>query len=292
MANSLIIDCDMLFRGISALHNLVIVRHKAAKIIQVESKLISKADRVKKLYADSKTLFGAKVKEVKGKKAVAPVKPPIDDEPANDNDMKSEIYWMCHHVPEVQDFTAPKTTKGKKKKEASVKADKNVSAPLKAEKKKTIDAPVAQKKPSAPKKKTKAVEFAPELPDSLTKLQNALPDVSAEIKSALNSVLNLKPADADIKLDEHDIPFSSQQLTQITNFPLVMNKSKIISSFRDIEQKPFYLPSVSKILQATMPESQRNALIQWKQLKISELGLAGFEAMQKCKSSSASALIS
>lgn len=263
----------MCFRGISALHNLVIVRHKSAKIIQVESKLISKADRVKKLYADSKTLFGAKVKEAKGKKAAVQVKPPVDDEPANDNDMRSEIYWMCHHVPEVQDFTAPKVTKGKKKKEEPVKADKN----------KTVDLPVTQKKLAATKKKIKAVEFSPELPDSLTKLQDALPDVSAEIKNTLNSVLNLKQADADIKLDEHDIPFSSQQLTQITNFPLVMNKSKIISSFRNIEQKPFYLPSVSKILQATMPESQRNALIQWKQLKISELGLAGFEAMQKCK---------
>lgn len=279
----------MHFRRISALHNLVIVRHKAAKIIQIESKLISKADRVKKLYADSKSLFGAKVKEVKGKKAATQVKPPIDDEPVNDNDMKSEIYWMCHHVPEVQDFTAPKATKGKKK-EASVKAEKKKEVPAKVVKNKIIDVPVAAKKPAAAKKKTKAIEFAPELPDSLTKLQNALPDVSAEIKSTLNSVLNLKPVDADIKLDETEIPFSSQQLTQITNFPLVMNKSKIISSFRDIKQKPFYLPSVSKILQATMPESQRNALIQWKQLKISELGLAGFEAMQKCELGTRSSL--
>lgn len=267
----------MNLRRISALHNLVIVRSKGTKIVQVESKLISKATRVKKLYADSKTLFGAKVKEVKGKKAVAQVKPPVDDEPVNDNDLKSEIYWLCHHIPEAQDFSVVKTSAAKKKK------TKDEPAPVKATKKKKVDVPVTQKEPSAAKKKTKTVEFAPELPDSLTKLQNALPDVSAEIKSTLNSVLNLKQSDADIKLDEHDIPFSSQQLTQIINFPLTMNKSKIISSFQTIEQKPFYLPSVSKILQATMPESQRNALIQWKQLKISELGLEGFEIMQKCK---------
>lgn len=267
----------MNFRGISALHNLAIVRNKATKIVQVESKLISKADRVKKLYADSKTLFGAKVKEVKGKKALSQVKPPVDDEPVNDNDLKSEIYWMCHHVPDVQDFSVAKTTKGKKKK------TKDEQAPVKVTKKKKADVPLTQKEPSAAKKKTKAVEFTPELPDSLNKLHDALPDVSAEIKGTLNSVLNLKQPDADIKLDEHDIPFSSQQLTQITNFPLTMNKSKIISSFQNIEHKSFYLPSVSKILQATMPESQRNALVQWKQLKISELGLEGFEAMQKCK---------
>lgn len=268
----------MSFRRIGALHKLVIVRSKVTKIVQIESKLISKADRVKKLYADSKTLFGAKVKEAKGKKAATQVKPPVDDEPVNDNDLKSEIYWMCNHVPEVQDFSVVKTTKAKKKK------TKDEPVPVKASKKKKADVSVTQKEPSVAKKKTKAVELlAPELPDSLIKLQNALPDVSAEIKSTLNSVLNLKQPDADIKLDEHDIPFSSQQLTQITNFPLTMNKSKIITSFQNIEQKPFYLPSVSKILQATMPESQRNALIQWKQLKISELGLEGFETMQKCE---------
>ena len=277
------------FRRINVLHNLISFRYKTVRISQIESKTISKADRIKKLYKDSKTLYGAKIKE-KGKKvAVVPVD---DDEVKNDKDMSSEIYWMCLHVPEVQDFTEPAKLKIKKKKNVEVDLEalpgkpKKAKAPKASQKKLDIEevakpTVVKEKKTTKPKP-TKTIAFAPELPDSLTKLHNALPDVSAEIRSAFNSALNIKSADD--KPDEPEIPFGIQQLNEIPNFPLVMSKSKIIASFeKPAGVRPLYLPSVSKILQATMPESQRNALVQWKQLKISELGLEGFEIMQKCE---------
>lgn len=41
------------------------------------------------------------------------------------------------------------------------------------------------------------------------------------------------------------------------------------------------VPSVGKILQATMSDSARNALMQWKLAKVEELGVDGFEKLQK-----------
>lgn len=42
------------------------------------------------------------------------------------------------------------------------------------------------------------------------------------------------------------------------------------------------MPSVGKVLQATMPDSSRRALMKWKLTKIAELGEDGFNELQRC----------
>lgn len=206
---------------------------------------------MKTLYMESSILYGAKIKEEKGKKK----QKAKTDVLVETNDLSSEMYWLLNHTPE-----APLWKPSKEAKKASNKS-------LNVEKK-SLD---VEKTSLKKEKLIKKIE----LPETLNK--------SAEIKSTLNSALNIKPLfqDIDDKV-EQEIPFGSQQLSEIVNFPMFLNKSKTINAFEAIK-RPIYLPSVSKILQATMPESQRNALIQWKHLKIAELGLQGFNDMQKCE---------
>lgn len=110
--------------------------------------------------------------------------------------------------------------------------------------------------------------------------------VKATIKDALDDLhSHNNPPPADIT-PLQEIPFDSKQLKNITSFPLVLQSNDLIlnSDFSDSriqKNTSIVTPSVTKILQATMPISQRNALIQWKNLKIAELGLEGFEALQK-----------
>lgn len=113
-------------------------------------------------------------------------------------------------------------------------------------------------------RKKKSQDIAPELPnDALTDLLNKNNDVIAA---------------------EREIPFENEQLRAIPNFPLVWSESKTIGLDKLVPlESSIRLPSVSKILQATMPETARLALVRWKNQKIEELGLEGFEIFQQCK---------
>jgi hypothetical protein len=266
-------------------HSLTSARCYSVKITQIPLKLISKADRVKKLNFENKYMFGAKMKD-KERKKESTIKRETVAQLKSDKDLSSEIYWTCLHVPEVQDFT-----KVKKKKSTKLKVPRESKSYMKGITDRKILPLLEQKNEEPPKsfkeKHSKVIVKKPELPETLTLLQSTFPETKSKISETMNSSFTLQRIQMQRAKDDQEIPFESHQLRAIANFPLSMGKNKIIREFEDLLANPptMYLPSVSKVLQATMPEMQRQALLRWKNLKISELGLDGFEKMQQCKSS-------
>lgn len=276
------------------------VRYKGVKIEQIQFENISKADRIKKLHFENKHLYGAK-REKKGDIST-PVKVPVE-EPANPKDLSAEIYWTCLHIPEVQDFTKPKRKAKEQKIKSSVEDSIDTTEPkllpakkrYKTKKKEVLNVSEEELELDPPVKKTtrkktsKDIVIVPELPYTLTQLSSALPPVRSRNKTQSEAKLKPTESDSDASSDEDsdqcEIPFEKHELRAITNFPLMLKNNKIISPFDSFVniKSSIYIPSVSKVLQTTMPESQRAALIQWKNLKITELGLDGFNIMQQCK---------
>lgn len=81
--------------------------------------------------------------------------------------------------------------------------------------------------------------------------------------------------------DKQSIPFDETGLKSIISYPLICEKrstNQLHDLLADVSLK---LPSISKVLQATMSESARFALRKWKLNKISELGIDGFKAYEK-----------
>lgn len=279
------------FSRIKVLHNLIVARQQSVKILQIQSKKISKADRIKKLNFENKHLFGSKIKE----KEVAAVEP-VDVENLSSKDISSEIYWTCLHVPEVQDFT--KVSKPAKVKETGKKQKKTLEVAVEQdEAKPKVKVATEKKSKKVPevkiernfKKEPRKTVIIPDvlLPSSLANLEKNLPSIKGEIKDKLLTNFKLRPMESETRNGpEQEIPFDSPQLREIPNFPMVLSKlNRIVTEFDKFVPKDSSIlkPSVSKVLQATMPDNQRAALMHWKQLKISELGLEGFELMQKCK---------
>lgn len=279
------------FRKIKVLHCFS-ARYKSVKIVQVDSKSISKADRIKKLHYENKYMYGAKINE-KIKKISTASKPSIQSSDGNKSkqDISSEIYWTCLHVPEVMDFTKPKKVKTKKEppKKERLKQDKEATQnPFRNEEEmlasEVDDEPQVAVKFVPRKAAPKKIIKVPQLPESLNLLQAALPEVKWEIKNNLDQNFKLKVLQETP--EELEIPFGISHLRTITSFPMILSSRK--TDFVDhwsktLEDQISYLPSVSKVLQGTMPEPQRIALMNWKNLKITELGLEGFELMQQCK---------
>lgn len=193
-----------------------------------------------------KALYGEKKKN-KSNNSKAEIKELKDDEKG----IKSEIFWTLEHEADE--------TKLKKKKPSKKNADL---------------------------KKIKSNEER--TPEAFARFKYDLPKpVKVTIKDVmddLNSQMNLRSS-VENNVDQKEIPFNSKQLKELISFPLTLETNNlIVESFSDSTLSPSTFiptPSVSKILQATMSTSQRNALIQWKSLKIAELGLEGFEEMQK-----------
>lgn len=240
----------------------------------VKYKSSDKADKIIKLNYDNKYLFGAKVTEPKSKKFVKKQEDPVkvNEVEASDkkNDMSGEIYWMTQHVP-VLDFTKPSSVKKPK-----LAGKKGIPKKL-VEKAKLIRQEIVQP----------IVKF----PDSLKNLQDLPQPVKINVKSTLEKTLRPPSLSTVGSRDKDllDIPFTPTQLKALTIFPLAVGskKSKTLEKFKEFDksehEQKIPIPSVSKVLQSTMPLASRNALIQWKTLKIAELGIEGFNMLQKCK---------
>jgi len=264
-----------LFRRISCLRSALGQVRCVKKINQIEPE-ISKADRIKKLHYENKMLYGAALTEPKNKKKKAPVKQEVVAVEHKTNDLSSEIYWTCLHVPEVPDFTKSKKA-DKKSKPPKEKAEKKLKPP--------------KEKAEKPAKKKVPQKEIIKLPESLEKLhENLFPvAVKVNIRNTLDASFKVAQIESDTSSgdssDENIIPFEQGQLREMTNFPMILGNHKVLDVFDKFitKESAFPVPSVSKVLQATMPLMQRKALMQWKTLKIAELGLEGFELMQKCK---------
>lgn len=75
------------------------------------------------------------------------------------------------------------------------------------------------------------------------------------------------------------IPFQNDDLKLILDYPMVCKPNDFIGA--QAPETKLRLPSVGKVLQATMSESSRAALKRWKLDKIAELGMDGFHEYQK-----------
>lgn len=171
-------------------------------------------------------------------------KDPVNATVKDTTGFQSEIFWTLQHDADVLEVMKQKKIKPKKKKTAA-----EISPQAFARFKFDVPKPVK------------------------VTIRDALDELDTQINPQIN------------KFKQKEIPFDASQLKDMTSFPLVLSSNDlVIDSFSNTmtSQKTFIpTPSVSKILQATMSPSQKNALIQWKSLKIAELGLEGFEELQK-----------
>ncbi len=82
---------------------------------------------------------------------------------------------------------------------------------------------------------------------------------------------------------QQSIPFSNEELKNILAHPL-MDSDVLSTPPIDIRDPTLRsLPSVGRVLQYTMSETTRSALLKWKLKKISELGEQGFAELQQCE---------
>lgn len=223
--------------------NLILIRNK------IDITNYKASARIKKLNYENKALFGAvQKKTTKKEPKIVEIEKIEKESNLNEDEKSSETYWMTQYT-HLPDFTK-KITK-------SIKKSKVVSPEVE----------VVKKVKTVRKKKIVA-----EVPENLEKFKNCL--VPLPVKSRAKKKTS--------NLVAPEIPFTVEELRTIIDFPLDFgdekNTIKLLSNDSTIA-----LPSVGKILQATMPEASRRALMQWKAVKIAELGLEGFQELQKCK---------
>lgn len=244
---------------------------------------LTRAAKLKRLNSENKKLFGATTKksnkkeEANEEKRVEVPKVAVK----NDNDISSEIYWMCGQkaASPVQWKTVEKLPLPEFHETPNPDDPLNIGGLMrKMEAQKSTHSPYSDEISDIKisKKVLNRKKFdQPQLPETLNKLHSSMP--SSQIASTLSS-----DSDSDEEHEAKPIPLTTEHLRAIQNFPIVITKTnKTVSIFDDIDQFYHSVPSVSKVLQSTMPEHQRQALINWKNLKIAELGVEGFEELQK-----------
>ena len=254
----------------SKVFNIIVTRNQSSKLIKFEEKL-KPADKIKKLHYENKYLFGAKAKEPKvqkggnGKKKVIPIVAIDEDDTAKQHEKSGEMFWLLQYKP-VLNFEKPTKTKKVKTEKSKSKSSK------KANSKKVPE-------PALPDQNMY-------LPDDPRKHKDPwLDNIKSTMDISFQSKLIKLEKERNFFQIEREIPFNLQQLRQITSFPVSIGKQKVLNLFEPFEPSlsSYPLPSVSKVLQGTMPQAARSALIHWKTTKIAELGLVGFNLMQQCK---------
>lgn len=106
-------------------------------------------------------------------------------------------------------------------------------------------------------------------------------NVILSAKNLLDEFIISNRANAQLNNSEPSIPFSENELKSIIKYPMLCEKATMAQTEDILTNKSIYLPSISKILQATMPEPARIALKKWKLAKIAELGAEGFRQFEK-----------
>lgn len=106
-------------------------------------------------------------------------------------------------------------------------------------------------------------------------------DVVISAKTLLQSFVTRKPStNQPNRAASQQIPFDSDELNAIIKYPLVSNKCSLSQTIA-LTDKSMQIPSISKVLTATMPDGTRIALKKWKMAKIAELGADGFKQYEK-----------
>lgn len=224
----------------------------------------SKSGLIKNLNYTNKALFGAVIKEKK-KLSPSPI-PTIDT--ANDssyskeNQLNAEIYWL------MKDKATQPMTAATPIKQSNTSSPTSSTEPTNNENAAAVTAaPIPR-----PNLQTK-LKISTSVSSTLRKFTQALLPTPVNVRSS-SSVIGTPP--------EHiHIPFTDKEFKKILKFPMLSDGSKLLADKPPIELSN--MPSVSKILQATMPDASRKALMKWKLLKIAELGEDGFVELQKSK---------
>lgn len=221
-----------------------------AFIVRTCKTIDKKADVIKRVNSDNKALFGPVLKEKKSRKKKQkpkPIVPPSNGEKV----LQSEMFWLLQ--ASSKSLRATSTT-------SKIPKSSNDTKQVGIENRSVINN------------------------EARTGVDKNLEDDSED--DLLNFQLSLvPPAIKDAKKNRSniatrlDIPFSETEIKNLLNYPMKNSKSKN-NKLVGNDQKLLF-PSVTKILQATMPESSRQALMKWKTLKIAELGEDGFKELQQ-----------
>lgn len=101
-------------------------------------------------------------------------------------------------------------------------------------------------------------------------------------KTLLQSFVTKKSSSSFNKQTQfaQEIPFDTDELNSIVKYPLVTDKCSLSQTI-SLTDRSMQIPSISKVLAATMPEGTRIALKKWKMAKIAELGADGFKQYQE-----------
>lgn len=118
------------------------------------------------------------------------------------------------------------------------------------------------------------------------KIKNESNPSSTTTKKAADTVIKsakkiLKPFIVQkTTVTSQEIPFDMNELNAMIKYPLITAKCSLSQTIA-FTDKSMQVPSISKVLSATMPEGARIALKKWKMSKITELGFDGFKAQEK-----------
>lgn len=185
---------------------------------------------------------------------------------------ESERYWLTgNRLNETVDQRGPKTISNLKKK--SKKQSKNVN---RIDKENTL----RYKSEKLPEEVAIQANV-----NTYTVPQN--PTNSVKLERLLESKI-IKPNEIHSTVAKKPILLTNEEITNILNHPLqaevVTTSQTDLISANDLRTPQLRnIPSVGKILQYTMSDTARTALLNWKLSKIRELGEQGFADLQQCK---------
>lgn len=227
--------------------------------------VIRNETKIKDKNLESKLLFGSVIKK---KKLVDVAAEPKGEE----KDMSSEIYWLTQHTS-VPDFTQTKKTQRASKKIKS-KKDYAKKSKSKTEPKINILENIYNVSSQIKSNQVPQIHYNPIVVESLEKFKNSLLPFTSDENKLAAPITN--------HAQSPSIPFTSRDLKLLLDFPLRYEDKKL-NNLEYTQPVIQFKPSVTTILQSTMSESSRKALMQWKTIKIAELGIEGFNQLQKCE---------
>lgn len=247
----------------------------------------SRADRIKLLNYEIKSLYGPVIKTTTSAKGRTTIKheetPPSATTKKPEADHESEMYWIIGNKiseiianPRIRIFSTPKIIRVPK-----VEKPSEVTSM-----KQTADDTLSNKENSSVSEPKKSVNVVENKVADSSVIQNPilLPKVKVE---KTPKVTSLEQRTDESKLNilqttaARRFPIlSDSDLNNVLKHPL---QSEVLAApptnIREFRLQ--YVPSVGRILQYSMSEAARNALLNWKLTKIRELGEQGFADLQQ-----------
>lgn len=235
---------------------------------------------IKTVNYTNKQLFGKVSGKATGEPAPGNAGAAAIDTVQSRNDRSSEMYWLLQHKSPAKTQKKPNdAAAAPKRRSAKLRVD---CAPDEA-----MLAAVRPLKTTRKRTKVYAAAASKTIPASLSRFGDTLckpPVRSPPVKSL--AALVAPPA---AKVLRHS---AADGLRRMLSVPPFNVDGHPISGGGDDDGEVLgcaerldvgAMPSVGKVLQATMPDASRRALMHWKELKMAELGEEGFRQLQQCE---------